>query len=101
MKTYFCKFFVLLCLAAGVLSACSKLQDSPLMGQWTLVSLKGQDVITIPGKDITATFNGREIVGFTGCNTYSIDEVEVNNGSLVFKHHYAAKNDLLCKTWKD
>jgi heat shock protein HslJ len=99
MKSNWGMFFVLLCFASVVLTACSKLQGNPLLGQeWTLISLKGHDVISIPGREITATFKRGEIVGFTGCNRYSIDEVEVNKDSLVFKHHYAARTDLLCKT---
>ena len=94
MKTDFGKFFVLLCLAAGVLLACSKPPGSSLVGtDWTLLSLNGHDLI--PGKEITATFNGREIAGFAGCNLYSI-EVEVNDNSLVFKHRYAAITETLC-----
>ena len=95
MKTNWGKFFISLCLAIGVLTACRR---SLIGSEWTLVSLNDHDVISIPGGEITATFKGKEIVGFTGCNTYSIDEVEVNDGSLVFKHHYAAKTDLLCIT---
>jgi heat shock protein HslJ len=93
MKAKLGKSIFLLCLAAGVIIACSK----PIKGvgtEWILVSLNGHDVI--PGRDITATFADKEITGYAGCNSFNIDGVEITDSSLVFQHRYAAMTDLGC-----
>lgn len=76
------KFFVLLCLAAGVLMACSKPTEHPLVGtEWTLVSINSKDLI--PESSITATFEDNIIVGYTGCNQYNAD-IEINTDTISY-----------------
>ena len=96
MKTNFGRFFLLLCLAAGVLTGCSKPSENPLAStEWRLVSLNGKDLI--PETSITASFTNKEIVGSSGCNRYSAIVEETDN-TINFPDNEAAVTDRGCLT---
>jgi heat shock protein HslJ len=83
------KFFVMLCLAVGMLAACQSLRG----GEWILVSLNGHELI--PETTITLSFTSEGLVGYGGCNQYGT-AVEIKDDTFVLKEKHIATTEFYC-----